>query len=257
MRTAQEISDFLLSLDVDKSKYEGGSIFTALVKILLLRKTKIPWTNLTAILNAHCNDGDLERMLKFGMLAGHGYSFTYNGDAVVLTGEALYFESPLAELFKEQHGSEILAQGDILAFDTDNNGNFNAYKHTERETPRLNPRTWNRAIDNYSTYLANNSGYPLRFILDVVKSDELTEEGGKIVEHPSLDTFLSGRHLSLPHRESNAGSSLRTTFPELGNVTLLQYLINPNIYRDSQYLAKVFDNVKFQLDMWSFLRSAE
>mgnify|MGYP001613031790 CR=1 FL=1 len=72
---------------------------------LLFKKPTFGWRNFTAVLNAH---GDHERLLEFGLLVGHGYSFTYNGNAVVLVGELYYGKSPLVELFTIITGTIIV-----------------------------------------------------------------------------------------------------------------------------------------------------
>ena len=256
MRQEQEIRTFLHSLGCS-SKYEGDRFLVEVVKLLTFQRHKVQYSNFTAVLHAH---NDLEKILRFGMLVGHGYPFTYKGDAVVLTGEVLFGESPLARTFQEHHGSEILAQGDLLAFDKEGDGNFQVYRHTEEQQTglnRLNARHWNQASSNYSGSLANNNGYPLRFIVHVRKSDQLREEGGRVSEHPDLSALLDEYHLSLPHRSVEREATLASTFPELKNVKLLEYTINPNFYRGPAYLEKVFSGVEFQLDMWNFLRSAE
>ena len=89
-----------------------------------------------------------------------------------------------------------------------------------------------------------------------MRKNERQAEGGLVlVERPNIGLLLKEHYLTLPPRRQDGGSTFTDVYPELKGVTLLEFSMNPNKYRDN--LPSVHRDVKEQLDMWGFLRSAE
>lgn len=248
MRTAQEISDFILSLGIDKHTYEGDSV----VKRMFSMRPKWSYKNFIAILNSF---GERQKLLEFGLLVGNGYSFLYNGQAVVLVGEALFGGSPLVRMFKQEESAESLSLEDLLIFDKKGTKNFQVYVLSEQDRHGLEASNWETTIRNYAEYMHANDGYPLKFIIRMRKNERQGQGGLILIERPNIGSLSKEFYLSLPYRRVDEESTFASVYPELKGVTLLEFSMNPYKYRDN--LPSVYRDVKEQLDMWSFLRSVE
>jgi hypothetical protein len=260
MRTQKEISYFLNSLDV-KAKYQGSNYLLWPLG-LLGADLEEGLRNLSFVLNHYA---DNQRMLDFGLITGDCISIKHEGTTVILTGDTRYTDSLLLQLF-EENGAEILAEGNLLVFDSQGNGEFEVYKNTGGIRRKLEKSSWKRTVRNYSDYLYSERGDPLEFIINLrIKTDlraefSTKEEEEGFVEHPNVARLLYhsrgiNKYLSLPLREAKEGDSLQDVYPELPHISLLEYVLSYETYSSKELLKRVFEDIGIELQMQNFLKN--
>lgn len=186
---------------------------------------------------------DREKLIRFGLVAGFGDAFEYEGRGVVVVGHSGLGKTALVRQFAENRGCHVLAEDELLLYDRRNTGELRVVPY-----PYLEAKSWSETVARYAEFLSENDEPPLWVIVhlngeDVFERDGFVQEDMyralgffytlPRINHPDIKGFLQRElaHVTCLEYAKNHGFSddehLRDTFGRV-NATLLNLLEREN-----------------------------